>query len=135
MLGARRNASDTVITETPAASATCFIAGCISGAKQKQILDTLDIRVDAEELPLTDGRVVVFRVPPRPLGTPMAIKGQYLMRSGESLVPMTPDKLRQIFAEAQGPDFSAQLCLLSDNYIAPTATTTSPHLGDGGSTR
>ncbi len=24
--------------------------------------------------------------------------------------------------------------LLSDNYIAPTATTTSPHLGDGGST-
>jgi hypothetical protein len=32
------------------------------------------------------------------------------MRSGESLVPMTPDKLRQIFAEAQGPDFSAQIC-------------------------
>jgi len=92
------------------------------GAKQKQILDTLHIRVDAEELLLADGRVVVFRVPPRPLGTPMAIKGQYLMRSGESLVPMTPDKLRQIFAEAQGPDFSSQLCrgaTMSD--LAPEA--------------
>ena len=31
------------------------------------------------------------------------------MRSGEALVPMTPDKLHQIFAEAE-PDFSAQIC-------------------------
>jgi len=40
----------------------------------------------------------------------MALQGTYLMRSGENLVPMTPEKLRQIFAEAQGPDFSAQIC-------------------------
>lgn len=31
------------------------------------------------------------------------------MRAGESLVPMTPDMLKRIFAEA-GPDFSAEIC-------------------------
>ncbi len=90
--------------------------------KQKQILDTLHIRVDAEEMQHPDGRVVVFRVPSRPLGTPWAHQGQYLMRSGESLVAMTPEKLGQIFAEAHGPDFSAQICrgaTLSD--LAPEA--------------
>lgn len=92
------------------------------GAKQKQLLDTLHIRIDAEEVLHPAGRVVVFRVPSRPLGTPMALQGAYLMRSGENLVPMTPEKLRQIFAEAQGPDFSAQICrgaTMSD--LAPEA--------------
>ena len=92
------------------------------GAKLKQILDTLHFRIDAEEVPHPDGRVVVFRVPSRPVGTPRDLRGQYWMRSGESLVPMTSDKLRQIFAEAQGPDFSAQICrgaAMSD--LAPEA--------------
>ena len=31
------------------------------------------------------------------------------MRSGESLVPMTPDKLQKIFSETE-PDFSSQIC-------------------------
>ena len=35
-------------------------------------------------------------------------------------------------AEADPPALVVQV--LSDNYIAPTATTTSPHLGDCGST-
>lgn len=90
--------------------------------KQKQLLDTLHVRIDAEEVQHPDGRVVVFRVPSRPLGSPAALKGQYLMRSGESLVPMTPEKLRQVFAETQGPDYSAQICRGATlNDLAPEA--------------
>jgi len=35
--------------------------------------------------------------------------GAYWMRSGESLVPMTPEQLRRIFAES-GPDYSSEIC-------------------------
>src|SRR5262249_136758 len=40
------------------------------------------------------------------VGTPLQYNGRYLMRSSESLVPMTPEQLQAIFAERQ-PDFSA----------------------------
>jgi ATP-dependent DNA helicase RecG len=43
----------------------------------------------------------VFEIPTRPVGTPLAFDGTYLMRSGEKLVPMTPDVLKRIFAEDQ----------------------------------
>ncbi len=35
------------------------------------------------------------------------------MRSGESLVAMTADRLKQIFAET-GPDFTAEVCAGAD---------------------
>lgn len=54
-----------------------------------------------------DGRVIIFTVPQRPPATPLEFEGSYLMRSGEGLVAMTPDRLRKIFAEAE-PDFLAQ---------------------------
>jgi ATP-dependent DNA helicase RecG len=73
------------------------------------ILDSLRIRVDAEELSLPEGRVVVFTVPGRPTGRPMHHDGRYWMRVGSSLRPMTPERLQAIFAEAE-PDFSAQIC-------------------------
>jgi ATP-dependent DNA helicase RecG len=38
---------------------------------------------------------------------PLDYNGAYLMRAGESLVAMTPDRLRRIFDEAQ-PDYSAE---------------------------
>ena len=41
-------------------------------------------------------------------GMPIQYKGAYWMRSGESLVPMTPDHLKRIFEES-GPDFSAEI--------------------------
>ena len=40
---------------------------------------------------------------------PIAYKGAYKMRSGESLVNMTPDMLKRIFDEA-APDFSQEIC-------------------------
>jgi hypothetical protein len=38
------------------------------------------------------------------------------MRSGESLVPMTPDKLQKIFSETE-PDFSSQIAQKQDSKI------------------
>jgi hypothetical protein len=40
---------------------------------------------------------------------PVPLEGAYWMRAGEDLVPMTPDMLQRVFAEA-GPDFSAEIC-------------------------
>jgi ATP-dependent DNA helicase RecG len=70
----------------------------------QKLLQVLGFRVDIEEVAHPDGRVLVFRVPPRPLGTAYHFEGKYLMRSGEALVPMSEDRLRQIFVEGQ-PDW------------------------------
>jgi len=75
----------------------------------KKLLDRIHVRVSAEEFYHSDGRIVVFTVPSRSLGTPIQVDGTYWMRSGESLTGMTPDMLKQIFAEAE-PDFSASIC-------------------------
>ncbi|MDF5710620.1 MAG: ATP-binding protein [Nostoc sp. S4] len=66
-----------------------------------RIVDKLRFRVDATELQHPDGRVLVFEVPTRPVGQPLAFDGAYLMRAGEDLVAMTPDVLKRIFAEDQ----------------------------------
>jgi ATP-dependent DNA helicase RecG len=73
------------------------------------LLDRLRLRIEASELAHSGGRVLVFAVPPRPIGVPVACNGAYWMRSGESLVPMTHDMLKRIFDESQ-PDFSAEVC-------------------------
>jgi ATP-dependent DNA helicase RecG len=73
------------------------------------LLTTLRLRVEVEEVICTEGRVLIFSVPPRPIGTPWHIEGRYLMRSGESLVSMSADQLQKIFAESS-PDFSAEVC-------------------------
>ena len=72
-----------------------------------QILDKLRFRVDTTELHHPDGRVLVFTIPSRPTGQPIAFDGAYLMRAGEGLVSMTPDVLKRIFAEDQ-PDWFSQ---------------------------
>jgi ATP-dependent DNA helicase RecG len=68
---------------------------------KSRILEKLRFRVDIIELQHSDGRVLVFEIPTRPVGTPLAFDGTYLMRAGEELVPMTPDVLKRIFAEDQ----------------------------------
>lgn len=73
------------------------------------LVERLHLRVEVEEFPHPDGRMVIFHVPSRPVGMPIQYKGAYWMRGGDGLVPMTPDMLQRIFAEAQ-PDFSAQVC-------------------------
>ena len=68
------------------------------GMTQK-LLQKLGFRVDVEVVEHPDGRVVVFSIPSRPTGTAYALDGRYLMRSGESLVPTSEDRLRRIFSE------------------------------------
>ena len=68
---------------------------------KSRIVDKLRFRVEATELLHPDGRVLVFDVPTRPVGQPLAFDGAYLMRVGEDLVAMTPDVLKRIFAEDQ----------------------------------
>jgi ATP-dependent DNA helicase RecG len=85
------------------------------------LLQRLHLRIDADMLDHPAGRVVVFTVPPRPIGLPVEVDGAYWMRSGESLVKMTPDQLKRIFDEGT-PDFSATICAgLTLADLAPDA--------------
>lgn len=70
-------------------------------ATAASLFNAIGFRVDIEEVPHPDGRIVVFHIPPRPKGTAYHYKGSYLMRSGEELVPMSEDQLRKIFVEGQ----------------------------------
>ena len=54
-----------------------------------RIVQKLRFRVETTELNHPDGRVLVFNIPPRPTGQPLAYDGTYLMRAGEELVPMS----------------------------------------------
>lgn len=69
-----------------------------------KVFDTLGFRVSIEEGQHPDGRVLVFHIPSRPRGTAYSFNGAYFMRVGESLQPMSEDRLRLIFAEEQ-PDW------------------------------
>lgn len=90
------------------------------------IVDKLRFRVDATELLHPDGRVLVFKVPTRPVGQPLAFDGAYLMRVGEDLVAMTPDVLKRIFAEDQQDWFcqAARCDASADDVIALLDTQT-----------
>src|SRR6266404_8991593 len=68
---------------------------------QSKILDKFRMRVEIEEVVQTDGRVLIFHIPSRPIGTAYQFEGAYLMRSGEDTVPMTEDRLRHIFDEGK----------------------------------
>lgn len=73
-----------------------------------KIFEKLRFRVDIEEVTHPDGRVVVFNVPSRPLGTAYQFEGSYLMRSTADTVAMTEDRLRAIFAEGK-PDWLSEV--------------------------
>lgn len=77
---------------------------CKLGLTQK-----LRQRIEIQEMDFSPGRVLVFHVPSRPRGEAIEYEGAYWMRAGESLVPMTKDMLKRIFAENDS-DFSQQIC-------------------------
>jgi ATP-dependent DNA helicase RecG len=70
----------------------------------ERIFQAVGFRVDIEEIKHPSGRVLVFSIPSRLKGTAYHLEGKYLMRSGESMVPMSEDQLRKIFAEGR-PDW------------------------------
>jgi len=76
---------------------------------RRSLMEKIPLRIDVLEIPHPDGRVLVFDLPTRPLGTALRYDGVYWSRQADSLVPMSDDKLRAIFAET-GRDFSAEVC-------------------------
>jgi ATP-dependent DNA helicase RecG len=63
------------------------------------------------ELDHSDGRVVLFEIPAAPLGLPIAWKGHYYARAGESLTHLGLDKLDAIRQQTMKSDWSAQIVL------------------------
>ena len=58
-------------------------------AMAEKLFQSVGFRIDIEEVAHPDGRVLVFHIPSRPRGTAYHLDGKYLMRSGESLRPMS----------------------------------------------
>jgi len=71
---------------------------------QAKLYTKLGFRVDIEEMSHPRGRVLICHIPSRPRGTAYEFDGAYLMRSSDALVPMSEDRLREIFSEG-GPDW------------------------------
>jgi ATP-dependent DNA helicase RecG len=65
---------------------------------QEKIFDKLNFRVDIEAVDHPDGRVVVVSIPSCPTGSPYHLEGSYLMRVGQALMPMSPERLRELFS-------------------------------------
>jgi ATP-dependent DNA helicase RecG len=86
------------------AGSNAFAAATDLNRAKALIVEKLSMRVETSELTHSDGRVLVFEIPPRPMGQPIGLDGVYLMRGGESLMAMTPDQLKRIFAEGN-PDW------------------------------
>jgi len=85
-----------------------------------RLLTALRFRVDVETFAHADGRVVIFHIPSRPIGTAYSLDGAYWMRSTDELVPMSEDRLRDIFAEGK-PDWLAEFAVIgcsADEVVA-----------------
>lgn len=80
---------------------------------RKGVCEQIPLAIDFEEIHHPNcspgSRVLVFHVPPRPVGIPIKYDGRYWMRKEDSLVEMSEERLREIFAES-GHDFSADVC-------------------------
>lgn len=74
-----------------------------------RLMERLHLPIGCEEIAHPDGRVLVFKIPSHPRGIPVQFDGRFWMREGESLKPMTGERLRKIYAES-GHDFSADIC-------------------------
>ena len=72
--------------------------------------EALKMRLEIEEVKHPEGRVLICDVPSRPTGVPLHYKGNFYMRSGESVVGMSIDAIDKIRDESR-PDFSAQVCV------------------------
>ena len=64
---------------------------------------------DIHELHHADGRVVLFEVPAAPRGIPIAWKGHYYARAGESLISLGLDKQDEIRHQTLAQDWTAQV--------------------------
>lgn len=56
-----------------------------------------------------NGRVIIFKIPSAPRGIPIACKGHYYARAGESITALSDDKRDEIRNQTQNTDWTAQL--------------------------
>lgn len=61
------------------------------------------------EIQAPTGRVIMFEIPPAPRGMPIAWKGHYHARAGESLTSLGLDKLDDIRQQTMATDWSVQI--------------------------
>ncbi len=66
--------------------------------------------IEIHELSLPEGRVILFEIPPAPSGVPIAWKGHYYGRDGESLGALNIQEIEQIRNQVNDYDWSAQIC-------------------------
>ncbi len=84
---------------------------------KQQIAENTTPRItfrDIHELPHAGGRVLLFEIPAAPRGMPIAWKGHYHARAGESLTSLGLDKQDEIRGQTLAQDWTAQ--------VVPTAT-------------
>lgn len=77
---------------------------------RKGLIDKLHVMVDFQLYEHEGKRVLVFDVASRPAGLPVQVDGMAWWYEGDSLIPMPPDVLRDIYEET-GHDFSSDICL------------------------
>lgn len=87
---------------------TTFAEGEI-GEIENEIYKRLSIRVEIEELFDNGKRILVFKIPARPIGSTLKFEGVPLMRIGDSLRVMSDAEVFRILSERE-PDFSATIC-------------------------
>jgi len=86
-------------------------AARLNGLKQQVASDTepgVTFR-DIHVLETPQGRVILFEIPAAPLGIPIAWKGHYYARAGESLTSLGLDKLDAIREQTRATDWSARV--------------------------
>jgi len=64
---------------------------------------------EIHELPHQAGRVLMFEIPAAPRGMPIAWKGHYYARAGESIMSLSLDKLDEIRQQTLQRDWTAQV--------------------------
>jgi len=74
------------------------------------LINKLRIRVDFQLYEHENKKILVFEVASRPIGLPVQVDGVAWYYVGDSLVPMPPEVLRDIYAES-GHDFSGDICI------------------------
>jgi len=79
---------------------------------KKEIADKTSNRITFQEiyeLNLTDGRVILFQIPPAPRGLPISFDGHFYGRDGESLVPLNLEEIERIRNQGSFFDWTSQI--------------------------
>ncbi len=66
--------------------------------------------IEIHELPLPEGRLIMFQIPAAPRGIPIAWDGHYYGRDGESLGALNLQEIERIRNQGLAYDWSAQIC-------------------------